>query len=135
MDEFRFIQDLAVLLVCGGVAGMVCARLRLSVTFGYMLTGLLAGPSLGLLPLAADPANLRVFAQLGLIFLMFSIGLNLGLRQIRRVGMPVLAATLLSGGLVFAATRGLGMGLGLGAVGGLFVAGMFIDTLENLHNH
>lgn len=127
MHELKFLQDLAVVLAVAGIAGWLCQRIRLSVVSGYLLAGVLLGPA-GIITLVSDSESLRLLSQVGLIFLMFSIGQNLGIKQIRHSGIASLTATAVSTALMFTLCRGIGHMLGLGKVGGLLLAGMFITS-------
>jgi CPA2 family monovalent cation:H+ antiporter-2 len=127
MPELKFLQDLAVVLAVAGIAGWLCQRIRLSVISGYLLAGVLLGPA-GVITLVSDSESLRLLSQLGLIFLMFSIGQNLGIRQIRRSGIASLTATAVSTVLMFTFCRGIGSLIGLDETGGLLLAGLFITS-------
>jgi monovalent cation:H+ antiporter-2, CPA2 family len=127
MPELKFLQDLAVVLAVAGIAGWLCQRIRLSVTSGYLLAGVLLGPA-GVVTLVSDSDSLRLLSQIGLIFLMFSIGQNLGIRQIRRSGIASLTATVVSTVLMFTFCRGIGSLIGLDETGGLLLAGLFITS-------
>lgn len=127
MHELKFLQDLAVVLAVAGIAGWLCQRIRLSVTSGYLLAGVLLGPA-GVITLVSSTESLRLLSQIGLIFLMFSIGQNLGINQIRRSGIVSLTTTAVSTILMFTVCRGIGQMLGLGRIGGLLLAGMFITS-------
>jgi monovalent cation:H+ antiporter-2, CPA2 family len=79
MHGILFIQDLAVILVVAGAAGWICQRMGLSIVFGFLAAGILVGPRNPYLALVSDPERIGTLAQLGLVFLMFSIGLRLSL--------------------------------------------------------
>jgi len=127
MQELKFLQDLAAVLAAAGIAGWLCQRIRLSVTSGYLLAGVLLGPA-GVIPLVSNTGTLRLLSQIGLIFLMFSIGQNLGIKQLRRCGIASLTAMAVSTALLFTVCRGIGHLIGLDEVGGLLLAGLFINS-------
>lgn len=127
MQELKFLQDLAAILAAAGIAGWLCQRLRLSVTSGYLLAGILLGPD-GVVRLVSNTETLRLLSQIGLIFLMFSIGQNLGVKQLRRCGIASLTAMAVSTALMFTVCRGIGRLIGLDEVGGLLLAGLFINS-------
>jgi CPA2 family monovalent cation:H+ antiporter-2 len=126
MQGILFIQDLAVILVVAGVAGWICQRLGLSVVLGFVAAGILIGPSLSNAALVADPGRIQTLAQVGLVFLMFSIGLRLSLRKLRRLGLPLLAATVGGSAAMYYLARLLAAALGWSTVQGLFLAGMLM---------
>src|SRR5688572_16387381 len=92
-----FIQDLAIVMIVAGVVTIVFHLLRQPVVLGYILAGVIIGPHtppFPLIPLAHKP-SIDAMSELGVIFLMFSLGLHFSLRQLVRVGpTAVLGATL-----------------------------------------
>ena len=90
MPGFHLIQDLAVILVVAGVAGWICQRAGLSVVVGFLVAGMLIGPHTPPFALVTEVERVETLAQLGLVFLMFSIGLQLSLRKLRRLGVGLL---------------------------------------------
>jgi CPA2 family monovalent cation:H+ antiporter-2 len=126
MHGILFIQDLAVILLVAGAVGWVCQRIGLSVVFGFLAAGILVGPSNPRLALVSDPERIATLAQIGLVFLMFSIGLRLSLRKLRRLGLPLLAAAVLGAVAMYYLTRLLAAAAGWSAMEGLFLAGMLM---------
>jgi CPA2 family monovalent cation:H+ antiporter-2 len=66
------------------VATVVFQRLRQPVVFGYLLAGMIVGPHISI-PLVADPQTVRVLSELGVILLMFSLGLEFSIRKLVQV--------------------------------------------------
>ena len=84
-----FLKDLAVVLSVAAVTTVLFQRLRLPVVLGYLLAGLIVGPHLALpLPpsLLADIDTIQALSELGVIVLMFSIGLEFSIRRLVRLG-------------------------------------------------
>jgi CPA2 family monovalent cation:H+ antiporter-2 len=92
LDEFGLIRDLALVLVTAAVTAIVFHKLRLPLVLGYLAAGLLVGPHLSPIPIVGDPDNIRLLAQLGVLFLLFSLGLAFHLGKLRRVGGLALTA-------------------------------------------
>ena len=126
MHGFLFIQDLAVILAAAGVVGWLCQRLKLSVIVGFLVAGMVVGPHTPPFSLVTDLERIDALAQVGLIFLMFSIGLGLSVRRLRRMGFGLLFATGVGALLMYYLTRLLGEAIGLSTVQGLFLAGMLM---------
>jgi Kef-type K+ transport system membrane component KefB len=78
------IHDLAVVLGTAAVTTVVCRRLGQPVVLGYLLAGLIVGPHVPI-PLVANEERIRLFSELGVILVMFSIGLDFSIRRIARV--------------------------------------------------
>ena len=126
MEAIRFIQDLTVILVVAGVVGWVCQRFGLSTVVGYLVAGLVVGPYTPPFALVTDIPRVETLAQLGLVFLMFSIGMRLSLRRMRRLGFSLLLAVFASASIIYAVTRLACSTFGMGGTGGLFLAGMLM---------
>ncbi|MFA5056709.1 MAG: cation:proton antiporter [Opitutaceae bacterium] len=95
MHTVDFLQDLAVVLVVAGVVTVVFHRFKQPVVLGYILAGFIIGPHTPPFPLIRDEATINTLAELGVILLMFSLGLEFSLRKLRQVGGTALLAALL----------------------------------------
>ena len=126
MYGIEFIQDLAVIFVAASVAGWVCQRLGLSVVVGYLVAGMLVGSKTMLWPLVTDADNIAALGQIGLVFLMFGIGLRLSLRRLRQLGWGMFAATGCTALVMYCLSRLLGAALGWNGTESLFLAGMLM---------
>src|SRR5687768_7825969 len=115
--DFGLLINLSVSLVLALVLGLVTQRLRLSPIVGYLLAGVALGPRTP--GFVADPKVAAELAEIGVVLLMFGVGMHFDLREIlavRRVALPgaagqILVATAL--GLLAALSAGLGLGAGL----------------------
>jgi CPA2 family monovalent cation:H+ antiporter-2 len=124
-----FIQDLAVILAVAGLVGWVCQRLGMSVVVGFLVAGIVVGSHSPVIPLVSPDdgvERIETLAQLGLVFLMFGIGLRLSVRKLRRLGLGLLIAVSLSALLIFSLVRVLTLALGLTATESVFLAGMLM---------
>ena len=93
-----FLEELLLILAVATVGGAVFERLRLPSIAGFLVVGALFGP--GGLRWIDDPARVKALAELGVVFLLFEIGLELPLDRLRRMWRPALIA----GGLQVAIT-------------------------------
>lgn len=80
------IYDLALILCCAGLTSLVFKWLKQPVVLGYIISGLLVGPNFSLLPNVTDIQGVRVWADIGVIFLLFSLGLEFSFKKLARVG-------------------------------------------------
>lgn len=92
-DSALFLRDLAVVLAIAATVTLSIQRLRLPMLVGYLVAGILIGPGLPI-TLVTDEDRIRTLADLGVSLLMFSIGLDFGLRKLLRQG-PRVALTAL----------------------------------------
>lgn len=101
MTSSRILVELVIVLGSAALVTGVFQALRLPVVLGYVLAGLVIGPHVPV-PLVADAELVHVLSQLGVILLVFTIGLELPLKAIARVGIPGALTAVLEVGLVVA---------------------------------
>ena len=126
MHGIYFIQDLAVILIVAGVVGWMCQRIGLSVIVGFLVAGMVVGPYTPPFSFVSNPDRIETLAQLGLVFLMFSIGMRLSLRKLRRLGLSLLFAAMGGAVMIYYLTRLLGAAMGWSSTESLFLAGMLM---------
>src|SRR5438045_9247360 len=95
MHWIAFLQDLAVVMIVAGLVTVLFHRLRQPVVLGYIIAGVIIGPYTPPYPLIKDQETIRTLAELGVIFLMFSLGLEFSLRMLHQVGVSALIAAML----------------------------------------
>lgn len=126
MHGIEFIQDLAVVLLVAGLAGWLCHRIGLSSVVGYLAAGMMIGPFNLPVALVSDVARIETLSQIGLVFLMFAIGMKLSLRKLRKLGFALVLATVIEAVLIYQFTRIATGFLGLGATETIFLAAMLM---------
>jgi len=126
MHGIDFIQDLAVVVLVAGLVGWGCQRIGLSVVVGYLLAGMMIGPFNLPVALVSDMHRIETLSQMGLVFLMFSIGMKLSLRKLRKLGIALVIATGIEAVIVYQLTRVAGGMMGLGATEAVFLASMLM---------
>ncbi len=119
--------DLLVVLVTAIVGGMLARWLRLPIILGYLVGGIVIGPyGFGLVH---DTDTIDSLARIGVVLLLFTIGLEFSLREIMRVGRVAIVGGIAQILLTAAAGYGLGMLVGLSRVGAVFFG--FIIALSS----
>src|SRR5438128_9310945 len=83
-DAHEFLRSLTVVLAVAAVTTVLFQRLRQPVVLGYLIAGLIIGPHVPI-PLVADPETVETLSELGVILLMFSVGLELRLGALIRM--------------------------------------------------
>lgn len=95
MNELFFLQDLAIVMAVSAAVMILCQRLHLPVVLGYIIAGIAIGPNTPPYALVKDLHSIHTLSELGVIFLLFSIGLEFNLTRLMRVGfVSFFAATL-----------------------------------------
>jgi len=84
-DVHEFLRSLTVVLAVAALTTVLFQRLRQPVVLGYIIAGLIVGPHVPI-PIVADPGIIQTLSELGVILLMFSLGLEFHLAKLVRVG-------------------------------------------------
>jgi CPA2 family monovalent cation:H+ antiporter-2 len=93
--EHGFLVTFALVLCTAAVTTVVFERLKQPVILGYLLAGLLIGPHVTFIPVVADEATTETLAELGVILLLFAIGLEFSIRRLLRVGGQVAVTAII----------------------------------------
>ena len=118
------ISDLAFILVIAGIVTVVFKWLKQPVILGYIVAGIIAGPSITFLPTVTDSANIQTWADIGVIFLLFAMGLDFSFKKLMNVGMAaVIAAITVVCGMMFIGYTA-GNAMGFSHMSSIFLGGM-----------
>ncbi|MBQ2763520.1 MAG: cation:proton antiporter [Firmicutes bacterium] len=125
MELAKLIVDLAWILIIAGVTTLICKKLKQPVIIGYVLAGFLLSPVTEFFPMfVGSTEEIEVLADIGVIFLMFTLGLEFNLHKMMQVGVSgTLSAAIQIIGMVFVGYL-VGMLLGWSATDSLFLGGM-----------
>ncbi len=120
----KLIADLAIMLLTAGVVAVLFKRLKQPLVLGYILAGFLVGPYMPYFFTVADSASIAVWSEIGIIVLMFSLGLEFNLHKLVSVGGTALitALTEVIGMLLLGYL--VGQALGWGMMDSIFLGGM-----------
>ncbi len=88
------IQDLGIILITAAVTTLVFKRLKQPVVLGYLIAGLLVGPHVAFMPGIIDTKSINVWAEIGVIFLLFGLGLEFSFKKLAKVGKSATIAAL-----------------------------------------
>jgi CPA2 family monovalent cation:H+ antiporter-2 len=80
------IYDLAIILMLAGIATLLFQRIKQPIVLGYLVAGIIVGPYTPPHALLTDIPNIKILSELGVIFLMFSLGLEFSFHKLARVG-------------------------------------------------
>jgi CPA2 family monovalent cation:H+ antiporter-2 len=134
MQGIDFIKDLAVVMLVAGLVGWACHRAGLSVVVGYLVAGMVIGPYTPPFSLVSDIGRIETLAQVGLVFLMFSIGMGLSLRKLRRLGLSLVLATFTGAIIMYNLSRAVGGSLGWSPIETAFLAAMLMVSSSAIIN-
>lgn len=105
------INDLALILAAGGATTLIFKKLKQPLVLGYIIAGLLIGPHVDFTPTVKETNNINIWSEIGVIFLLFSLGLEFSFKKLGKVGGAASITALVEI-------------IGVGAIG--FVVGYFL---------
>ena len=106
MHGMQLVQDLALIMTAAAVATVICQRLNQPVVLGYILAGVVIGPNNPWIRLVVNEEEIRTLAELGVILLMFSVGLHFSFRKLKEVGgVAIVTAVVEIAGMFFLGER------------------------------
>ena len=118
------IADLALILICAGIMTLVFKNLKQPLVLGYIVAGFIASPHFSLTPSVIDTASIHTWSDIGVIFLLFALGLEFSFKKIVKVGGPaVIAALTIIFGMIFLGFT-VGSSFGWSKMDALFLGGM-----------
>jgi CPA2 family monovalent cation:H+ antiporter-2 len=122
------IIDLALILGAAALVTLLFKKLKQPLVLGYIIAGFLVGPHFHFIPTVADSANVDILAEIGVIFLLFSLGLEFSFKKLVRVGGAASITALVE--IVFITVAGyfLGKLMGWNTMDSLFLGGMLASS-------
>lgn len=123
------------------IATIVCRRLKQPLVLGYVLAGFLVSPAISWFPDVSDTESISVWSEIGVIFLMFGLGLEFSITRLATAGRPAILTALIEMGLMMVAGFTCGTLLGWPLLTSLFLGGMIAissttiiaKTFDELH--
>ncbi len=95
MHGITFLQDLAVVMIVAGLVTIIFHRLKQPVVLGYIIAGVIIGPHTPPYAFIHDQDTIQTLSEMGIILLMFSLGLEFSLGKLKRVGATAFIAAAL----------------------------------------
>lgn len=118
------ISDLALILIAAGIVTIIFKRLKQPLVLGYIVAGFLAGPHMPYTPSVEDTGSIQTWSEIGVIFLMFTLGLEFSFKKIVKMGIkPILAAVCVMF-CMMSLGSGVGHLFGWSSMNSLFLGGM-----------
>jgi len=118
------IADLGLILSVAAVTTLVFRRIKQPLVLGYILAGLLVGPHIGFFPTVADEKNITTWSEIGVIFLLFSLGLEFSFKKLVAVGGTAGVTALVEITLMSTLGFFLGQVLGWSTMDSIFLGGI-----------
>lgn len=126
-----FFADLSIVIAVAAAVGLIFSRFRLPLTVGYILAGVVAGPHAGP-ALVQNEQNIQMLSDLGVMFLMFSIGLGFSFRKVRQMGAGVVFPAIWDVCFMVLGGFCLGKALGWGNLEGFLLGLILCDSSTSI---
>jgi len=124
----HLITDLALILGAAAITTLIFKRLKQPLVLGYIIAGLLVGPQIHLLPTVTDQASIKTWAEIGVIFLLFSLGLEFSFKKLMRVGGAASITALVEVVVIVIAGYFTGKLMGWKTIDCIFLGGMLASS-------
>ncbi|SKA91873.1 monovalent cation:H+ antiporter-2, CPA2 family [Prosthecobacter debontii] len=121
MHHVTFLQDLSVVMIIAAVVTILFRQMKQPVVLGYILAGVIIGPHTPPYALIEDEHTIETLSELGVIFLMFALGLEFSLKKLTKVGATALIAAVAEIVLMLWAGYMLGQSFGWGTMDSVFL--------------
>lgn len=120
----ELISDLAIMLLTAGVVTVIFKKIKQPLVLGYIVAGFLIGPYMPFFFTVADSASISTWSEIGVIVLMFGLGLEFNLHKLAQVGGTAIITALTEVGGMLLIGFGVGQLLGWGIMDSVFLGGM-----------
>ncbi|MDY5686997.1 MAG: cation:proton antiporter [Bacteroidaceae bacterium] len=118
------VTDLAYILIVAGMVTIVFKRLHQPLVLGYIVAGFLAGPHMMYTPNVSNLHSIEDWSQIGVIFMMFSLGLEFSFKKVVKMGLKPIVAALLVMASMISIGNTVGYLFSWGSMDRLFLSGM-----------
>lgn len=120
----NLIADLALILGAAGAISLIFKRLKQPLVLGYIIAGFLVGPHFSLFPTIVEIDNIRIWADIGVVFLLFSLGLEFSFKKLIKIGGVSAVTAFIEVGATMLMGYLLGNLLGWSGMDSLFLGGI-----------
>ena len=118
------ISDLAVILLTGGIVTVIFKKIKQPLVLGYIVAGFLIGPYMPFFFTVADQSSISTWSEIGIIILMFGLGLEFNLHKLVKVGGTGIITALTEVGGMLLLGYFVGQAMGWGTMDSVFLGGM-----------
>ena len=117
-------KDLALILISAGIITLIFKWLKQPLVLGYIVAGLLAGPYINIFPTVTDTQSINTWAEIGVVFLLFALGLEFSFKKLINVGGTALITATTEVFSMLIVGYVVGIMLGWSTMDSIFLGGM-----------
>ncbi len=123
-EELNLVRDLAVILISAGIFTLISRALKQPLVLGYILAGFFVGPNFPFFPGITSAETVEQWSEIGIIFLMFGLGLEFSFKKLLKVGSSAIATALCKFAGVFLLGFVTGQALSWSLMESVFLGGL-----------
>lgn len=123
-EEVNLVKDLALILISAGVFTIISKALKQPLILGYIVAGFLVGPHMGLFPTVTSTETVSQWSDIGIIFLLFALGLEFSFKKLLKVGGSALITAMTQCVGMFIIGFVVGEAMGWSNMESIFLGGM-----------
>ncbi|MGN7821551.1 cation:proton antiporter domain-containing protein [Chitinophaga sp. 22536] len=124
----KLIIDLALILGAAGIITLLFRRLKQPMVLGYIIAGFIVGPNFHLFPSISDGESVKIWSEIGVIFLLFSLGLEFSFKKLMRVGGTAAITAFTEIAFITVAGYFTGQLMGWSTMDSLFLGGLLASS-------
>ncbi len=124
----KLIEDLALILIVGAITTLLFRKIKQPLVLGYIIAGFLVGPHFSITPTVVDNTNVKTLAEIGVIFLLFSLGLEFSFKKLLRVGGAASITALVEIAFITVTGYFVGRWMNWSVMDSLFLGGMLASS-------
>lgn len=123
-EEIHLVQDLALIFISAGIITLIFRSLKQPLVLGYIVAGFLISPHFDLFPTVVAEENIKEWSEIGVIFLMFALGLEFSFKKLFKVGGPAVITAITEVTTMLCLGFFVGYLLGWSTLESIFLGGM-----------
>jgi monovalent cation:H+ antiporter-2, CPA2 family len=120
----ELIYDLALILGAAAIMTIIFKMLKQPVVLGYIIAGVIVGPYFNFFPTVVESDGIKTWAEIGVIFLLFGLGLEFSFKKLLKVGNVAVITSLMGVGMTFLIGYNVGVIMGWELMDSLFMGGI-----------
>jgi monovalent cation:H+ antiporter-2, CPA2 family len=124
----HLITDLALILTAAAVTSLIFKKLKQPLVLGYIIAGMLVSPHFTLFPTVTEIDSIEIWAEIGVIFLLFSLGLEFSFKKLLRVGGAASITAFVEIAFITITGYLVGKSMGWSAMDSMFLGGMLASS-------
>ena len=118
------IKDLGLILIIAGITTLLFRKLKQPLVLGYIIAGFLVSPNVKFIPIITDTEDIKIWAEIGVIFLLFTLGLEFSFKKLLNIGGSASITAITEIGIMLLVGFTIGQSMGWKKMDSIFLGGI-----------